>query len=961
VGGEWFAAWVIATVVALIATPLLARQGRSRRRRRRASLATAGGPLLAVLAALPLVVPDLEVELAAVLLAALGLWVVGQLLERDALPSSVRKVAIGIAATIAVLAGVRIDLVGVGVVDSLLTIAVIWGATSAWRSAQTRDGLLLGWAAVIATGAALLGGLGSQPGFAVAGAAVVGASFGFLPYVLPPVAARLRRGGAWFLGFLAVALAVSVEPAAPGLRRTLTQMLLVSIPLLEGAIGAAARRRGRGGDPRLLGLVGRWRALGLPRLAVTLGLVALQAALVVVALLVGRGVIELAPALLISLVILALVVLPTVLVRLDAPPGRWPRWVFLGTSGVAVLFVVLAAPAALALIRARSDTSTGAKAAERALAAARRGDAKASDAAFRDAERSFTAAERRLDGVPVSLGRVVPLLGPNLDAARTLVDVGVDLSRVGRQLTTTADPDQLRIVDSTVNLSELARLRPEFERTARVLTAAQDRMNAIDTTFLISPIEDAIAKVHDHIDRAARDSRTAAISSRILPGILGGRGNRRYFLAMQNNSEARAAGGFIGNYAELTARNGKVDMGDVQPIRTLNPAAGDKRTLHAPKDYVLRYGRFSPERVWQNVNASPDVPTVGGVEASLLAQGPFGPVDGVVTVDPEGLAAILRITGPIRVPGWPNEVTADNVMQATLHDSYDYFSNDNDARESFLGDVANAAWDAFSKGNLGSPAKVVKELAKATRTKHLTLWFKNPKEESLAKRAHAAGVVPRTTPDLALVTTGNAAQNKIDYYLKRRLRYDLQLFPQDGADDVEARASMRVGLENTAPASGQPSYVIGPNRPDYAAGENGTFFSAYSPLELQHATLDGKDVGMEHGREFGRQVYSRFLRIPAKSTTEVGLDLAGKLQPRDGWYELALGTQPSVNPDMADVSVRLPSAWRFADASGGLTLSDNDHVARYVGKLDRDRRLRVRIVADHGDGLWGRVQDARPL
>jgi hypothetical protein len=683
---------------------------------------------------------------------------------------------------------------------------------------------------------------------------------------------------------------------------------------------------------------------------------------VIIALLVGRGVIDVVTGGALAAFVLVLVVLPALSARLDAPPGRWPRWAF----GVAVVvmggLVVLATPAALALVRARSDTAEGAKAAERALAAARRGDAETADAAFREAHERFVAAQHRLDGLEVMGGTVVPVLGPNLDAARELVDVGVDLAQVGRNLTTTADPDQLRIVNSTVNLDELARLRPEFERTARLLTSAQSRIGAIDRTFLISPIEDAVDKLDRRIDRAARDSRTAAISSRILPSMLGGDGPRRYMVAMQNNAEARATGGFVGNYAELTAVDGKLDLGDVEPIRTLNPREGDARTLEAPEEYVRRYSRFSPERVWQNVNASPDVPTVAGVEASLLAQGPFGPVDGVVTIDPIGLAAILRITGPITVPGWPEEVTADNVVAATLHDSYVYFEGDNERREAFLGDVVDVAWDEFSNRDLGSPARVIKELAQATRTKHLTLWFADRKAEALAVRAGADGAVPRTPTDLVLVTTGNAAENKIDYFLQRGLRYDLELFPHDDTEEIAARGTLTVTLENTAPATGLPSYVIGSNRPDYAAGENGTFFSAYSTLDLGAATVDGEASGFEHELEVGRRVYSKFLRIPAETTTTVALDLAGRLRlgPK-GRYELALATQPSVRPDTADVTVRVPDGWRFEEARGGLQVSDDGREATFTGRLDRDRLLRVWVVRSHGDGLWGKIQDGRRL
>lgn len=952
----WFTAFAVATFVALVATPLLARYGRTGGRRR-APLATAAGPLLAILATIPVFAPDLEPITAIALVGALWLWAAGQLIDRGLLPAVLRRLAIGVATTLAVAAGLRLEITGVAWADVVLTIAIVWGATSAWRSAETRDGMLLGWAGVTAAGAGLLGGLSHQAGVSELAFAVVGASFGFLAYVVPPVAARLRTGGALFLGFLAVVMAITAEPAIAPPVTALAPLLLVALPLIDGALTRAARLRGRTEDAHFLGLAGRWRAVGLSRGATSWGLVAVQAALVFLGVLVGRGVLDPAPTVLGAAVLLALVVVPALLARADRPRGRWPRWVW-GVTLVAVVGLLLvAAPAAIAVLRARSDTTAAADAAERGLAAARRGDAAVASAAFADAEAGFQRAQRRLTDPAASLGLQVPVLGPNLDAARELVDVGVDLARAGRSLATTADPEQLRIVDATVNIDELQRLQPEFASAARLLASAVRRVDDIDQGFLVSPVEDAIAKLDRRLRRAAHDSRTAAVAARVLPAILGGDGPRRYFLAVQNNAEARATGGFIGNYGEITARSGRLDLGDFEDSELLNPLDdAQPRVLTAPADYTRRYGRFLPEREIRNINASPDVPTVGAVEASVLAQTSFGPTDGVVTIDPIGLASILQLTGPVSVPNWPEPISAENVVDVTMHQAYIRFARDNDLRTSFLGDVANAAWDAFSNRDLGSPAKLVKALSKATRSKHLTLWFAKPEEQALARRAHADGALPRRPGDLALVTTGNAGENKIDYFLQRGLRYDLELSPSDGGRSAAARGHLTSTLENAAPADGLPRYIIGPNDPRYAAGENAAFFTAYSPLRLTRATLDGQPTGLEAQRELGRWAYSNYVRIPATSTRTLDLALEGRVRLRGGgWYELALPTQPSIKPDTADVSLRLPEGWRFREADG-LTIATGGQTATFRGVLDHDRVLRIRIERDYGDGLWGRLQ-----
>ena len=130
-------------------------------------------------------------------------------------------------------------------------------------------------------------------------------------------------------------------------------------------------------------------------------------------------------------------------------------------------------------------------------------------------------------------------------------------------------------------------------------------------------------------------------------------------------------------------------------------------TYEAPEDYVRRYGQFLPQRNLQNVNLSPDFPTVGKVLESLAPQAGVGDVDGVVAVDPEGLAAILELTGPVPVAGWPTDITAENVVDVTLSEAYRAFA-DTPERADFLGDVAQTVVDEATSGRLGDSAKVAR-------------------------------------------------------------------------------------------------------------------------------------------------------------------------------------------------------------------------------------------------------------
>src|SRR5205807_10315613 len=170
-------------------------------------------------------------------------------------------------------------------------------------------------------------------------------------------------------------------------------------------------------------------------------------------------------------------------------------------------------------------------------------------------------------------------------------------------------------------------------------------------------------------------------------------------------------GGLIGDWSVLVADHGRVHVERFHRIDELNTPT--PRVVHASEEFLRRYGQYDIGQTWQNVNMSPDFPTVGGVIADLFPQSGGQAVDGVIAVDPPGLASILRLTGPVRVPGWPDPVTADNVVDVTLRDSYERFARE--ARHQFLGDVAERAWTALTSADLGELPRVARAFGEAAR------------------------------------------------------------------------------------------------------------------------------------------------------------------------------------------------------------------------------------------------------
>jgi UDP-GlcNAc:undecaprenyl-phosphate GlcNAc-1-phosphate transferase len=233
-----------------------------------------------------------------------------------ALSPRVRLAGQVLAAATAVALGVRLEITGLGPVDAALALVWIVGITNAVNLLDNMDGLSAAIAGVAAAGCAAIGVAASLPVVALCGAAIAGATCGYLAYNIRPALIFMGDAGAVFLGFLLAVLVARASAATTttGASTVVVAIGLLAIPLLDTATVTVSRvRRGiavtQGGKDHLSH---RLVARGLsPGLAVA-ALAVTNAATAGAALAVATAVV--APA-----VGLALVVAATV-------PVAWTTW-----------------------------------------------------------------------------------------------------------------------------------------------------------------------------------------------------------------------------------------------------------------------------------------------------------------------------------------------------------------------------------------------------------------------------------------------------------------------------------------------------------------------------------------------------------------------------------------------------------------------------------------------------------
>jgi hypothetical protein len=273
------------------------------------------------------------------------------------------------------------------------------------------------------------------------------------------------------------------------------------------------------------------------------------------------------------------------------------------------------------------------------------------------------------------------------------------------------------------------------------------------------------------------------------------------------------------------------------------------------------------------------------------------PVDGVIQIDPAGLAAILAGTGPVLVPD-VGAFDASNVVDFTINRAYIDFP-DRDQRQELLGDVAEAAFDALVGGEYGSLRPLGEALFNAAQERHIAVFLADDGAQEDAASFGATAALPSPGQiDHAILTVQNFSKNKLDYYLDTSL--DLVGSRPGGAPGT---MTATITVTNTAPADGTADYVFGPNAEGEVAGLYRGLVSLYLPTGTTLTDASG-DAQSEPTltSDAGRTVVSFDVQASAGETRTVTLELA--LAPRpQGPYELTLAPVPRVRPTVVSVDI----------------------------------------------------------
>jgi len=392
----------------------------------------------------------------------------------------------------------------------------------------------------------------------------------------------------------------------------------------------------------------------------------------------------------------------------------------------------------------------------------------------------------------------------------------------------------------------------------------------------------------------------------LIPSFIAQDSKKTYLLLFQNSSEIRPTGGFIGSYGLLTFDQGKLLDFNVEDIYS---ADGQLKGYVKPPEPIEE---FLGQNTWyfRDSNWDPDFPLSAERAEWFLNKTTNRKVDGVIAINLPAVKEFLNATGPIDLPDYNEEVTADNLFErAEYRSEIDFFPGSTQKKD-FLGSLAREIFDKAQTSTASELLKYIEAMEIALVQKQILIYLHDLDAQKLLLEQNWAGAL--FTPNLATLDNrpvlsdysylveANLGINKANYFLKRHIKQQLTILK-----NKQALAITTIRYHNQSPADAWPG------------GTYRSYLRHYIPLDSQLISIKVGDKKLNLKEDVDRQVANDKLilgfpvTVPVKNALDVEITyrLPGKLDTSQPQARLALviPKQPGIIDDTLEVIVNHPS------------------------------------------------------
>ncbi|MFA5894605.1 MAG: DUF4012 domain-containing protein [Candidatus Shapirobacteria bacterium] len=427
-----------------------------------------------------------------------------------------------------------------------------------------------------------------------------------------------------------------------------------------------------------------------------------------------------------------------------------------------------------------------------------------------------------------------------------------------------------------------------------------------------------------------------------LPEMLGTDGKRREFMVLlQNESELRPGGGFIGSYGILSFENGKLLNFEISDIYEADgQLKGHVEPPAAIKKYLGEAKWYMRDANWQSDfgMSAKDIQWFMEKETGRK-------VDGVIGVDLAVAKAILGVTGEIYVPDFKEKINKNNLYEQAEFYSETKFFPGSKQKASFLGGIGRQLFEEIKNLKGEQRMKMVLALVDMMERNEIQIALSNePASKVVAELGWNGAVyegkcaVDRCFADYLYVVEANLGVNKANYFLYRSIDQTIDIGNQTIGRVV------KISYENTAKNNSWPG------------GDYKNYVRMYIPSTANIAEVSVTDVeangiktiysgdNLDITTSRGKKEIGFLVVVPAgkKRMVEVRyVDQVDLTKKEKFSYLHYIQRQPGYGDTGLVSLVSLPPGWQVNQVEPAASMVGEKLL--FNQKLDRDIKMGVEI------------------
>lgn len=453
-------------------------------------------------------------------------------------------------------------------------------------------------------------------------------------------------------------------------------------------------------------------------------------------------------------------------------------------------------------------------------------DFKTADSDFQNAGNDFVSAQEKLNKISDSILFLAALSdNPRLKLAaesKKFLSAGALVSSLGHNLVLATDSlfadnkeSFATSLDSFVYYGELAVV------DSKKLKKELDRINPKN---LPSEYQEQFTNLSRQAGSLSDNLENFVSAGSKLKEVLGATKDRRYLLVFQNNSELRASGGFLGSYALVDIRDGKIRNLEVPGGGSYDTEGGMNVRVVAPEPLWL----VDPLWHFWDANWWPDWPTTAKNLMWFYEKSDGPTVDGVLSVTPTVIERLLEITGPIDMTKeYGLTIDANNfwetvqkiveqknlastspealvgipatstVVQSSLPLEQGLNVNSDNKPKKIIGDLMAKILEILpNKLNKDNLVNILAVFEDSMAEKQVLFYFNDPALQAEVSKHNWAGEIKESNRDYLMVVNTNIAGQKSDRKMAEKIEHSSEVALDGSIIDTVKITRTHTGVKN---------------------------------------------------------------------------------------------------------------------------------------------------------------------